>query len=79
MFVSASHELSQGSGLYNFFRQLGGSFGIAVIATLLNRSIDSYGLIIFGIGAAVVGIQGRDQVRSDLARIIDDAKAMLVS
>ncbi len=32
-----SHELSQGAGLYNFFRQLGGSFGIAVIATLVTR------------------------------------------
>jgi DHA2 family multidrug resistance protein len=31
------HELPQGTGLYNFFRQLGGSFGIAVIATLLAR------------------------------------------
>ncbi len=31
-----SHEeLAQGTGLYNFFRQLGGSFGIAVIATLV--------------------------------------------
>ncbi|HEX6534551.1 MAG TPA: DHA2 family efflux MFS transporter permease subunit [Gemmatimonadaceae bacterium] len=30
-------ELPQGTGLYNFFRQLGGSFGIAVIATLLAR------------------------------------------
>jgi DHA2 family multidrug resistance protein len=30
-------ELAQGTGLYNFFRQLGGSFGIAVIATLLGR------------------------------------------
>jgi DHA2 family multidrug resistance protein len=30
-------ELPQGAGLYNFFRQLGGSFGIAVIATLLTR------------------------------------------
>jgi len=28
-------ELGQGSGLYNFFRQLGGSLGIAAIATLL--------------------------------------------
>jgi DHA2 family multidrug resistance protein len=28
-------ELPQGTGLYNFFRQLGGSFGIAGIATLL--------------------------------------------
>ena len=30
-------ELGQGTGLYNFFRQLGGSFGIAVIATLVAR------------------------------------------
>jgi DHA2 family multidrug resistance protein len=30
-------ELPQGTGLYNFFRQLGGSFGIAGIATLLAR------------------------------------------
>jgi DHA2 family multidrug resistance protein len=30
-------ELPQGTGLYNFFRQLGGSFGIAGIATLLGR------------------------------------------
>jgi DHA2 family multidrug resistance protein len=30
-------ELPQGTGLYNFFRQLGGSFGIAVIATLVAR------------------------------------------
>jgi DHA2 family multidrug resistance protein len=30
-------ELPQGAGLYNFFRQLGGSFGIAVMATLLTR------------------------------------------
>src|SRR5436309_4761907 len=30
-------ELPQGTGLYNFFRQLGGSLGIAAIATLLAR------------------------------------------
>lgn len=30
-------ELAQGTGLYNFFRQLGGSFGIAGISTLLIR------------------------------------------
>jgi MFS transporter, DHA2 family, multidrug resistance protein len=30
-------DLPQGTGLYNFFRQLGGSFGIAAIATLLGR------------------------------------------
>ena len=31
------HELPQGTGLYNFFRQLGGSFGIAGISTLIIR------------------------------------------
>jgi DHA2 family multidrug resistance protein len=30
-------ELPQGAGLYNFFRQLGGSFGIAGISTLLTH------------------------------------------
>jgi DHA2 family multidrug resistance protein len=30
-------DLAQGTGLYNFFRQLGGSFGIAAIATLIGR------------------------------------------
>jgi DHA2 family multidrug resistance protein len=30
-------ELPQGVGLYSFFRQLGGSFGIAGIATLVSR------------------------------------------
>jgi MFS transporter, DHA2 family, multidrug resistance protein len=33
----APQELAQGTGLYNFFRQLGGSFGIAGISTLLIR------------------------------------------
>jgi DHA2 family multidrug resistance protein len=33
----APEELPQGVGLYSFFRQLGGSFGIAVIATLVAR------------------------------------------
>jgi len=33
----SSQELAQGTGLYNFFRQLGGSFGIAAIATLVAR------------------------------------------
>jgi len=32
-----TRELAQGTGLYNFFRQLGGSFGIAGIATLIAR------------------------------------------
>jgi DHA2 family multidrug resistance protein len=33
----APRELPQGTGLYNFFRQLGGSFGIATIATLVTK------------------------------------------
>ena len=33
----SSKELPQGVGLYSFFRQLGGSFGIAAIATLVGR------------------------------------------
>ena len=33
----SSRELPQGVGLYSFFRQLGGSFGIAGIATLVAR------------------------------------------
>jgi len=35
-------ELPQGVGLYNFFRQLGGSFGIAIIATLVSRYTTQY-------------------------------------
>lgn len=35
-------ELPQGTGLYNFFRQLGGSFGIAVIASLVTRYTAQY-------------------------------------
>jgi DHA2 family multidrug resistance protein len=38
----APNELPQGTGLYNFFRQLGGSFGIAVIATLVARYTAQY-------------------------------------
>ncbi len=35
-------ELPQGVGLYSFFRQLGGSFGIAAIATLVVRYTAQY-------------------------------------
>jgi len=31
-------EVQQGAGLYNLFRQLGGSFGIATLTTVLHRS-----------------------------------------
>jgi len=33
-------EVAEGSGLYNLFRQLGGSFGIAALATLLGDRAD---------------------------------------
>src|SRR5512134_3041877 len=33
-------EVPQGAGLYNLFRQLGGSFGVAVLTTLLDRRAD---------------------------------------
>ncbi len=33
-----TRDLAQGSGLYNLFRQLGGSFGIAILTTILDRS-----------------------------------------
>ncbi|MEO7086883.1 MAG: DHA2 family efflux MFS transporter permease subunit [Gemmatimonadaceae bacterium] len=38
----APNELGQGVGLYSFFRQLGGSFGIAGIATLVVRYTTQY-------------------------------------
>ncbi len=44
-------QLAQGTGLYNLSRQLGGSFGIAVAATLLHRFTE----------------QGREALRSHLA------------
>ncbi len=31
-------EVGQGAGIYNLFRQVGGSVGIAIVATLVNRS-----------------------------------------
>ncbi len=31
------NQVAQGAGLYNLFRQLGGSFGIAILATLIDR------------------------------------------
>jgi MFS transporter, DHA2 family, multidrug resistance protein len=39
-------ELGQGSGLYNFFRQLGGSLGIAAIATLLSHYMAQFRAIL---------------------------------
>jgi len=32
-----THELAQGTGMFNLTRQLGGSLGIAIMATLLTR------------------------------------------
>jgi DHA2 family multidrug resistance protein len=42
----SSAELPQGTGLYNFFRQLGGSFGIAAIATLVSRYTSQFRTIL---------------------------------
>jgi DHA2 family multidrug resistance protein len=42
----SSQELPQGVGLYSFFRQLGGSFGIAGIATLVARYTSQYRAIL---------------------------------
>lgn len=39
-------ELAQGTGLYNFFRQLGGSLGIAAIATMLSHYTAQYRAIL---------------------------------
>ncbi|MEO8624658.1 MAG: DHA2 family efflux MFS transporter permease subunit, partial [bacterium] len=39
-------ELPQGVGLYSFFRQLGGSFGIAVIASLVARYTTQFRAIV---------------------------------
>ena len=41
-----TRELAQGTGLYNFFRQLGGSFGIAVFATLVEHFTTAYRAVI---------------------------------
>ena len=35
-----SADVAKGAGLYNLFRQLGGSFGIAVLASILDRRSD---------------------------------------
>ena len=42
----SSRELPQGTGLYNFFRQLGGSLGIAAIATMLSHYTAQYRAIL---------------------------------
>jgi DHA2 family multidrug resistance protein len=36
----SSAEVAKGAGMYNLFRQLGGSFGIAALATLLDHRTD---------------------------------------
>ncbi len=41
-----TRELAQGTGLYNFFRQLGGSFGIAIFATLVEHFTAAYRTVI---------------------------------
>jgi DHA2 family multidrug resistance protein len=56
-------ELPQGAGLYNFFRQLGGSFGIAAIATLLTRYTAQFKAILAEhVTADGVGLQRLNQL-----------------
>ena len=62
-------ELPQGTGLYNFFRQLGGSFGIAGIATLLSRYTSQL--------RAVLGDQVTSNDPESLARINMLTKGMM--
>lgn len=56
-----SHEeLPQGTGLYNFFRQLGGSFGIAGIATLVARyTAQFHGVLAEHVSTIDMGSRGR--------------------
>ena len=37
-----SAEIAKGSGMYNLFRMLGGSFGIAILSTILDRRADAH-------------------------------------
>ena len=62
-------ELPQGTGLYNFFRQLGGSFGIAGIATLLSRYTSQL--------RAVLGDHLTSTGAESLARVNMIAKGMI--
>jgi len=41
------HKMAQASGMFNVIRQIGGSFGVAIIATLLSRRI-IYHMAMFG-------------------------------
>ena len=37
-----SADLAKGSGMYNLFRMLGGSFGVAILSTILDRRADAH-------------------------------------
>ncbi len=60
-------EVAKGAGLYNLFRQLGGSFGIATLASILDRRSDAHRVELArhlspvdpGSAAGVEGLVGR--------------------
>ncbi len=71
-------ELAQGTGLFNFFRQIGGSFGIAAIATLLTRYTDQATQVLRGHMAAYgsVGAERLTRIAHGLiARGVDPVAA----
>jgi len=59
-------EVAKGAGLYNLFRQLGGSFGIAALATLLGDRADIHRT------AIAAGVGPLDPVTSHSLRMITD-------
>ncbi|HUQ82242.1 MAG TPA: DHA2 family efflux MFS transporter permease subunit [Gemmatimonadaceae bacterium] len=53
-------QLAQGTGLYNLTRQLGGSLGIALMATLLSRfTATRHAILTEHVGAIDIAAQGR--------------------
>lgn len=72
-------EMPQGSALYNFFRQLGGSLGIALMATLLTRyTVQAKAILTAHVGATDPATIERVAmlVRGFTARGADAAHAM---
>lgn len=81
------HQLAQGMGLFNLSRQLGGSFGIAIAATLLHRfgeqSLDGLrahqSLYDPGTQAYLAGVaQKFTALHGDATRAVVQAKAVLL-
>lgn len=58
--IPRSPQLAQGTGLYNLTRQLGGSLGIALMATLLSRfTATRHAILTEHVGAIDVDVQSR--------------------